>query len=156
MTIRKTVAEVMSPNPISVQPDTPLREVIQLLANNRISGLPVVDQSQKLVGVISESDLMWQESGISLPSYVMLLDSVIYLENPAKYERELHKALGQTAGEVMNKKPPTIDPDQPLRLAARMMHEKKTSRLIVLDADGAVVGILSQSDIIQAMASDQD
>jgi hypothetical protein len=58
----------------------------------------VVDDSGKLVGVLAEGDLMWQEAEVKPPSYIMLLDSVIYLENPARYQRELHKALGQTVG----------------------------------------------------------
>ena len=62
--MNKTVGEVMSPNPITVKPETPLQDAIKLLAENRISGLPVVDDTGKLIGVISESDLMWQESGV--------------------------------------------------------------------------------------------
>ena len=56
----KTVADVMTSNPIVVQPQTPIKEAIQLLAERRISGLPVVDGEGKLVGVITESDLMWR------------------------------------------------------------------------------------------------
>lgn len=148
-----TVADVMSHDPIVVQPNTPLSEAIQILAKNRISGLPVVDPSGKLVGVISETDLMWQETGATPPAYIMLLDSVIYLENPARYERELHKALGQTVGEVMTKDPVTVKPNKPLREAAQLMHERSTHRLPVLDDGGRVVGMLTRGDIIRFMAA---
>lgn len=150
-----TVADVMTRDPITATPEMPLSEVIKILAEKRISGLPVVDQSGKLVGVISETDLMWQESGVTPPAYIMLLDSVIYLENPARYERDLHKALGQTVGEVMNREPVTIAPDQSLREAARLMHESSIQRLPVLDAAGHVVGILTRGDIVRAMAAEQ-
>jgi CBS domain-containing protein len=149
----KTVAEVMTRNPITVRPETLLQEVIQTLAERRISGLPVVDESGKLLGVVSETDLMWRESGVTPPAYIMLLDSVIYLENPARYERDLHKALGQTAGEIMTRDPVTITPDKPLSDAARLMHERSVHRLPVLDAAGQVVGILTRGDIVRAMAS---
>jgi CBS domain-containing protein len=148
-----TVADVMSHDPIVVQPDTPLSEAIQILAKNRISGLPVVDPSGKLVGVISETDLMWQETGATPPAYIMLLDSVIYLENPARYERELHKALGQTVGEAMTKDPVTVKPNKPLREAAQLMHERSIHRLPVLDDEGRVTGILTRGDIIRFMAA---
>jgi CBS domain-containing protein len=148
-----TVADVMSHDPIVVQPDTPLSDAIQILAKHRISGLPVVDSGGKLVGVISETDLMWQETGATPPAYIMLLDSVIYLENPARYERELHKALGQTVGEVMTKDPVTVKPDKPLREAAQLMHERSIHRLPVLDPTGNVVGILTRGDIIRFMAA---
>ncbi|UBF27690.1 CBS domain-containing protein [Kovacikia minuta CCNUW1] len=151
----KTVADVMSRDPITVQSDTPLTEVIRILAERRISGLPVVEQTGKLVGVVSETDLMWRESGVTPPPYIMLLDSVIYLENPVRYERELHKALGQTAGEVMTRNPVIIHPDKSLREAAQLMHEHSVQRLPVLDSKEHVVGILTRGDIVRAMAAEQ-
>lgn len=153
----KTVADVMSRDPISVRQETPLQEAIKIMAERRISGLPVVDQAGKLVGVISETDLMWRETGVTPPAYIMILDSVIYLENPARYDRDLHKALGQTVGEVMTKDSLiTSDPDQPLQKAAQLMHEKNIRRLPVIDDAGQVIGIVTRGDIIRAMAASQD
>lgn len=152
----KTVADVMSRDPIVVRPETPLNEAIQILAERHISGLPVVDDVGKLVGIISETDLMWQETGVTPPAYIMFLDSVIYLKNPATYERDLHKALGQTVGEVMSKNPITISSDKTLREAATIMHDRSVHRLPVLDTTGQVIGILTRGDIIRAMAASQD
>ncbi|HEY9896716.1 MAG TPA: CBS domain-containing protein [Candidatus Sericytochromatia bacterium] len=152
----KTVAEVMTRDPITVTPETPLTEVIRTISERKISGLPVVDNTGKLVGVISETDLMWRETGVKQPPYIMLLDSVIYLENPGQYERDLHKALGQTVKEVMSQKPITVTPEKSLREAAQLMHDHKIHRLPVLDADGQVVGILTRGDVIRVMAAEQD
>lgn len=151
-----TVADVMSRDPIVVQPETPLNQAIKILAERRISGLPVVNQNGELVGVLSESDLMWQESGVTPPAYIMILDSVIYLENPAKYERELHKALGQTVGEVMAKDLVTIAPEVAIRKAAHLMHEREVQRLLVVDSTKKLVGVLTRGDIVRFMASHQD
>lgn len=152
----KTVADAMSRDPIVMRPETPLNEAIQILAERRISGLPVVDDAGQLVGIISETDLMWQETGVTPPAYIMFLDSVIFLKNPAQYERDLHKALGQTVGEVMSQDPVTISPDKPLKDAAQLMHEKEVRRLPVIDAQGQVIGILTRGDIVRAMAASQD
>ncbi|MFN6486684.1 MULTISPECIES: CBS domain-containing protein [unclassified Nostoc] len=152
----KTVADVMSRDPIVVREETPLNEAIQILAERHISGLPVVDDLGKLVGIISETDLMWQETGVTPPAYIMFLDSVIYLKNPATYERDLHKALGQTVGEVMSKNPIAISPDKTLKEAATIMHDRSVHRLPVLDSTGQVIGILTRGDIIRAMAASQD
>ncbi|MGI2905848.1 CBS domain-containing protein [Tolypothrix sp. VBCCA 56010] len=152
----KTVADVMSRDPIVVRSETSLNEAIQILAERRISGLPVVDDGGKLVGIISETDLMWQETGVTPPAYIMFLDSVIYLQNPATYERDLHKALGQTVGEVMSKDPITTSPEKTLTEAARVMHDKNVHRLPVLDESGQVIGILTRGDIVRAMAASQD
>ena len=152
----KTVADIMTRDPVTVTPETPLTEVIRTIAERKISGLPVVDDAGKLVGVISETDLMWRETGVTPPPYIMLLDSVIYLENPGHYERELHKALGQTVKEAMSQNPITVAPEKPLREAAQILHEHKIHRLPVLNGDGQVVGILTRGDIIRAMAADQE
>lgn len=149
----KTVADVMNRDPITVKPQTPVKEAIKILAEQRISGLPVVDDAGKVVGVISETDLLWQETGVEPPLYIVFLDSVIYLENPARYDQELHKALGQTVGEVMSTNPVTIKPDQPLRKAAKLMQEKSIRRVAVTDDEGKVLGILTTADIVRAMAA---
>lgn len=152
----KTVADVMSRDLIIVRPDTPLQEAIEILAERRISGLPVVDETGKLVGILSETDLMVRATGTTPPAYIMLLDSVIYLKNPATHERDLHKALGQTVGEVMSENPITITPDKSLTDAARQIHDRKIHRLPVLDADGHLIGILTRGDIVREMAASQD
>ncbi|MGB5772630.1 MAG: CBS domain-containing protein [Crocosphaera sp.] len=151
----KTVADVMTPDPITVKPQTALSEAIKILAEKHISGLPVVDDNGKLLGVISETDLMWQETGVDTPPYIMILDSVIYLQNPARHEKEIHKALGQTVGEVMTDKPISIKASQSLKEAAHLMHEKKIRRLPVMDQSNTkVIGILTQGDIIRTMAQE--
>ncbi|HTL89458.1 MAG TPA: CBS domain-containing protein [Leptolyngbya sp.] len=152
----KTVAEAMSHDPITVRPETPINEVIKILAERHLSGLPVLDTNNQLIGMITETDLMWRETNVTPPPYIMLLDSVIYLENPGQYEKELHKALGQTVGEVMNSDAvATTTPDTPLSKAASVMHDRKVQRLLVLDPTGEVVGILTRGDIIRAMAAEQ-
>ncbi len=151
----RTVADAMTPNPITVKPEFPLKQAIQLLAENKISSLPVVNDAEQLVGILSETDILWQESGVTPPPYITIFDSVIYLENPSRYEKELHKALGQTVEEVMTQQPvETITADQSLSVAARLLHEKRIHQLPVIDESGKVIGVISCSDIIQVMAAD--
>ncbi|MCL2926822.1 MAG: CBS domain-containing protein [Trichodesmium sp. St16_bin4-tuft] len=150
----KIVSQVMSYNPITVKPKTPLKEAIKILAEKHISGLPVVDENGKLVGIVSETDLMWQESGVTPPPYIMLLDSIIFLENPGRYEKEIHKALGETVEEIMTKNPLTTTSEQRLSATAKLMHERSIHRLPVVDENGKVIGILTRGDIIRAMAAE--
>lgn len=153
--MNKIVADVMTTEPITVTPQTPLEDAIKLLVERKISGLPVIDDKGKIVGVISESDLMWQETGVETPPYIMFLDSVIYLENPARYNKEIHKALGQTVGEVMNDRPIVVKTDLSVREAARIMHEKKIRRLPVVNQESKLVGIITQGDVIRMMVADE-
>ena len=149
----QSVADWMTADVLTVTPDTPLPEAVQLLVDRKIGGLPVVDATGKLVGVISESDLMWQEKGVEQPPYMMFLGGVIYFQNPATYDRDLHKALGQTVGEVMSSHTVSVSADTLLPVAARIMHAKKIHRLPVVDADRHPIGIITQSDIDRAIAA---
>ena len=150
----KTVAEIMTTDPITVSPKTSLQEAIQILAEQKISGLPVVDDDGQLVGIISETDLTWQATGVEAPPYVMFLDSVIYLQNPAKHNQEVHKALGQNVGDAMSERPTTIKGDRLVREAARIMHEKKVRRLPVVNDRSQLIGIITQGDVIRMMAAE--
>jgi CBS domain-containing protein len=82
----------------------------------------------------------------------MFLDSVIYLQNPAKHDRDLHKVLGQTVGEVMTAQAISITADTTIPAAARIMHEKKIHRLPVIDAQERPIGIITQSDIVRGIS----
>ncbi len=150
----KTVAEIMTVNPTTVSPETSLEEAIQILAEKEISGLPVVNEQGELVGIISETDLTWQATGVEAPPYVMFLDSVIYLENPAKHNQEVHKALGQTVGEAMSDRPTTVKGNQLVREAAKIMHDKKVRRLPVVDDNSKLIGMITQGDVIKMMAAE--
>lgn len=148
-----TVADVMSRDLVTVQPETSLDQAVRLMADHHVSGLPVVNDDGKLVGVLSETDLMWQQTGAPLPTYIMLLDSVIYLKNPAEYSKELHKALGQWVRDVMTEKVITAQADWSLQRAAQVMHEHKVRRLPVVTEAGQLVGLLTRGDIVREMAA---
>ena len=148
-----TVAEVMSRDLVTVQPETSLDQAVRLMADHHVSGLPVVNEAGNLAGVLSETDLMWQQTGAPLPTYIMLLDSVIYLKNPAEYSKELHKALGQRVQDVMTDKVITARPDWSLQRAAQVMHEHQVRRLPVVTEAGQLAGILTRGDIVREMAA---
>ena len=80
--VSRKVADVMTCNPRTATPEMSLDAVIMTLAQHHLSGLPVVNERSEVIGMVSESDLMWQESGVTPPPYMMFLDSVIYLKNP--------------------------------------------------------------------------
>ncbi len=147
-----SVAEVMTANPFTTTPKTPITDVVQILSEKRISGLPVVDEQGVLVGIISETDLLWQERGATPPNFLFILDAVIPLEMPGRFVQELRKVIGSTVAEVMTKNPVTIRPEQTVQEAARLMMQKEVHRLPVVDKDHTLVGIVTRGDIVRAMA----
>jgi CBS domain-containing protein len=149
----QTVAEWMNRELLTVMPSTPISEAVKLLVDRHIGGLPVIDDAGKLVGIISESDLMWREQGVEQPPYMLFLGGVIYFQNPLTYDRDLHKALGQTVGEVMTPHAISITADTTLPEAAKLMHDKKLRRIPVVDDRQHPIGIITEGDIVRAIAS---
>jgi CBS domain-containing protein len=149
----QTVAEWVNSDVLTVTPNTPMSEAIKLLVDRQRTALAVVNDEKKLVGILSESDLMWREAGVEQPPHLLFLGGVIYFQNPATYDRDLHKALGQTVGEVMTPDPISIHLDTTLPAAARIMHEKRIHHLPIVDANQIPIGMLTQHDLVRAIAA---
>lgn len=152
MVLQQSVREVMTTPVLTVTPETPLQEAVAMMSDHHISGLPVVDASGVLVGEITEQDLMVRESGVDVGPYVMLLDSVIYLKNPLQWDKEVHQVLGNSVGELMAGHPHTCKPDLALPAAAKLLQDRRTQRLFVVDAQQALVGVLTRGDVVRALA----
>jgi CBS domain-containing protein len=154
MVVERPVAEVMTTPVITVGRDTPLQEAVQLMSEHHISGLPVIGEFGELVGELTEQDLMVRESGFDAGPYVMLLDAVIYLRNPLKWDKQVHQVLGNTVADVMRERPHCCSADTRLPAAARQLHESGIQRLFVLDDQKQPVGVLTRGDVVRALAEE--
>ena len=143
------VADVMTRNVMSVHPETPLGEIVRMLVDRDFRAMPVVDADNRLVGIISNGDLV-EKGGVT--ARIELLSA---LEGPA-LERELAAsgARERTAAEVMTPDPTSVTADEQLERAAHVMAEGRIKRLPVVDETGHVVGILSRVDVLRTMGED--
>lgn len=137
------VRDVMTRKVVSVRSDTPLKEVARSLAEYGISGVPVVDEVGRVLGVVSEADLLLKEqdpprSGRSI--FAWLFDR----EETRRIEAKLHAT---TAGEAMSAPPITVDAARSVREAAALMTRHRINRLPVLD-DGRLAGIVTRADLV--------
>jgi CBS domain-containing protein len=123
----------------------------ELLLKNKISGVPVVDDAGKMVGIATEGDLIVKDADLHFPRYFKLLDSIIYLESLNKFKRNLTKYLGTKVEDVMTSKVWTVSEDTPVSEVANMMIRKNVNRVPVLDDDGNLVGIITRADIVKSM-----
>ena len=153
MVLQLSVSDVMTQPLLSVTPEIPLQQAVQLINDHQVSGLPVVDAQGSLIGELSEQDLMVRESGVDAGPYVMLLDSVIYLRNPLNWDRQVHQVLGTSVNDLMRKDVHSCLGDLPLPKAASLLHERGTQRLFVLDAAKKPVGVITRGDVVRALAS---
>ena len=136
------VLDVMTTDVVSVGPNDGLKAAARLMVEKGISGLPVVDDDQKLIGIITEADFVQQEAGRSQKRYRRLLDALFG-------ERET-RPMGETVADAMTRHPVVVDADTRIAEAAREMAERGIKRLPVVDTAGRLQGIVSRADIMTA------
>lgn len=142
------VRDFMSKPVIAVKPDTPAHVIASILAEQNISGVPVMDDQGRLFGVISEGDLLRRASESKAASGKWWLNS---FANPDAVAREFVKAHGQRASDVMSRAVVSISEDMSIAEAADVMSINGVKRLPVLK-DGRVVGMLTRRDVVRALA----
>lgn len=145
--------DIMTAPVITVKADLPVKDLVALFRDRRIGGAPVVDDEDRLVGIVTEGDLMAMDADIALPHYVELFDSIIYLETEKKFRERVEKAAAATVEQLMTdgEKVKTIGPDEPARSAATLMSKHRFDRVPVVDDDGRVVGIVTRHDIMKIL-----
>jgi len=138
------VQDLMTTNVLTVPTSAPLKDAAALLASHRISGLPVVDDNRHVLGVLSEGDILFKESGPP--------------ERPSMLERLLAvpsigfdpKLGARTVGEAMSAPALTIGPRRPVTEAATTMIEEGVNRLPVVDDEKHLIGIVTRADLVRA------
>jgi CBS domain-containing protein len=148
------VRDIMDPEPATVRPDTPVEEVVQTLRQNELPGLPVVDEDGRVVGIVTEADLVLpdDEGDLHIPHYINLFGGTIFLEPLSRFERRLRKAFASTAADMMSADPDTVSPDTTVQEAARIIHGSGHNRLPVVE-DGRLVGVVTRVDVLGALAA---
>ncbi len=143
-------AEIMTKDVITVTPETTVIELAQLLAAKNIGGVPVLDASGTLLGVVTVNDLIDQKKKLHIPTVITILDSVFYLENPDKMEKEMKKIAGATVGDIYSKNPRTVVEETLIDEIATLMSEKDVHTLPVMRGD-TLVGVIGKRDIIKTL-----
>jgi len=143
------VQDIMTRDVVAVQPGTAVTAVARLFREHAISGMPVVDEEGKVVGIITELDLIARHARPHFPSYVAFLDSIIYLESTKRYRESMRHILATTAGELMSAPVHTVSPDMDVQDLAGMMVEHRWNPFPVLDEGGRMVGIVSHTDMLK-------
>jgi CBS domain-containing protein len=144
-----TAKDIMTREVITFTPETSVAEAARVLVEKHINGAPVVSGG-RIVGVLTQSDLVTQQKQLNLPSVFTILDAVIPLSSSAKFEREMEKIAALTVGQAMTAEPVTVSPDTPLTAIAGLMVDRKLHTLPVVVA-GQVVGIIGMEDILRTL-----
>ena len=146
-----TAQNIMTHDVVTVKENATVRELAALLLERNISGAPVVDEAGAVIGVVTESDLIFQNKKVHLPTAFAILDAFVFLERPEKMETELKKIAGSKVGDICSRKLISVGPETELEELATLMAEKKIHTLTVM-SEGRLVGVIGKSDILRTIA----
>jgi len=150
-----TAKDVMTKDVITVSPDTEIVSATKLLLEKRINGLPVVDESGKLVGILCQSDLIAQQKKLPIPSLFTFLDGLINFTSMKMLEKEVQKVTASTVGDVMTPSPVAVYSDTDIETLATLMVERNFHTLPVVD-DGALSGVVGKEDVLRTLMPARD
>ena len=139
------IRDVMTRTVVSVKGNADLHEAARLLSENRISGMPVIDNENRVIGVVSEADILVLAGMKKEHSFKDILRNILGEPVPAR-------TGGDRVEEVMSLPALTISEDEDIRTAAVILDERRIKRLPVVDKQGKLIGIVSRADIVRAIS----
>ncbi len=142
--------DIMNKNVITVQEDTSIEELARVLTENHISGAPVVNREGKLVGIVTDADLIHKETNPRTPGFVNILGAIIYVTGIARYREDFKKLAASKTSEIMTTDVIAVDGEAEIEQVAALMVDHRVKRVPVLD-DGAIVGIIGRADIVKTL-----
>ena len=144
------VKDIMTKELITVSPQTEITIAAKILLEKRVNGLPVIDDSGKLVGILCQSDLVAQQKSIPIPSVFTVLDSFIPLTSLKRIDKEGKKIAALKVEQAMTPKPVTVGPETDIEDVARLMVDKKYHTLPVMEGD-KIVGVVGKEDVLKTL-----
>jgi CBS domain-containing protein len=147
------VKDIMTKNLITVTPDTEITYASKLLLERHVNGIPVVDESGTLVGILCQSDLIAQQKKIPIPSVFSFMDGLIPLTSKKHFEKEIQKIAAITVAQAMTPNPVTVSPETTIEEAATLMVDKNFHTLPVMEKS-RLVGIVGKEDVLKTLISD--
>lgn len=144
------VKDIMTKELITVSPDTEIVQATKLLLEKRINGIPVTDETGKLVGILCQSDLIAQQKKLPIPSFFTFLDGLITLTSMKQIEKQVRKIAAITVAQAMTPNPVTVQPETDIETVAALMVDKNFHTIPVVD-EGKLVGIVGKEDILKTL-----
>jgi CBS-domain-containing membrane protein len=152
----KTAAEIMDADVPTVSPDDDARTAIDLLAKTEMGAIPVVDDERRVVGIVSESDLILsdEESDLHLPHYLNIMGGIVFVGSMKGFEERLNKAFATKVSELMTADPIVALAGDDAEAVAKTIADEHHNHLPVVDADGRLAGLVTRADALAALVAD--
>lgn len=151
----KTAAEIMDADVPTISPDADARAAIELLARTEMGAIPVIDAERKVVGIVSESDLILgdEEADLHLPHYLNIMGGIVFVGSMKGFEKRLNKAFATKVSELMTADPVVVESGADADVVARTIAEKHHNHLPVVDGEGRLAGLVTRADALAALVS---
>ncbi|MCX5701907.1 MAG: CBS domain-containing protein [Candidatus Omnitrophica bacterium] len=146
------IKEIMKKDVASISPDINAKEALDLLQKMEISGLPVIDKEDKLVGMFTEKEAL----SYILPSYIEKVGRFIYEENPKSIKKKFAELSKIKVSQLMRKEVVVASEDTGLCETARIILTQKARRIVVTDKSGKVLGIVARCDVLKAFSREAE
>jgi CBS domain-containing protein len=152
----KNAGEIMAREVPTVRPEEDARTAIDLLSKSDLGAIPVVDDENKVVGIVSESDLILseEESDLHLPHYLNIMGGIVFVGSMKGFEERLEKAFATKVSELMTADPIVCHDYESADRVAKKIAEKHHNHLPVIDADGYLAGMVTRADVLAALVAD--
>ena len=150
------VEDIMTKDVVTVSENDTVEKCANLLNKYDLSGLPVVDTDNHVIGIITEGDLIKHNTKVEVPAFLEILGGIIYLDDPNKYFENVRKSMGHFVSTVMTRDVITVSPDQEIEATAKLVARKKIKRLPVVDEDEKLIGIIARRDIMNYLFANDD
>jgi CBS domain-containing protein len=145
-----SVKDIMTKDVVTVSPDTGIGHAAELLLERGFNGVPVVDGTGKLVGLLCQTDLVAQQKKFPVPSIFTFLDGVISFTSMKHLEKEIQKITAMTVADAMTPNPVTVGPETSIEEAGTIMVDRNFHTLPVVD-EGELVGIVGKEDVLRTL-----
>ncbi|WP_462325814.1 CBS domain-containing protein [Desulfoplanes sp.] len=143
-------SDIMTPSPVTITPQTDISKAAAILLDNDFNGVPVVDESANLLGILCQSDLVTLQKKFPLPSVFTFLDGFLPLNSMSAMEKEIQKISASTVKDAMTASPVTVDADTPVDEIAGLMVDQKFHSLPVIK-NGKLVGMVGMKDVLKTV-----
>ena len=152
-----TVRDIMDADPVSVTVVDSVELVLGVMREHDLTGVPVVNEGGRCVGIITEADLVLSDEGedFHLPHHFQLMGGVVFLERWSHFEERARKAFASLAEDMMTPDPITIEPDATVREAAHIIAGRKHNRLPVIE-HGRLVGVVTRVDVLDGLTGEEE
>ncbi len=147
----KIAKDIMTTDVIVANKNDSIADVAELLIKEKIGGLPVVDENNKVVGIISETDIMQKETTVDSPRVINFFQGLIFLDDMKKLEDDMKKIAAYKVEDLMSKDIVTVNENDTFDYIANIMIKESINRVPVVDKDNHLKGIICRYDIIKSM-----